>query len=185
MRSELRVPALLHKQSLFLQEISTILIANLLLALIAQVSIPWQPVPLTFQSVAVVLLGLMLGSQRAVTVVLLYLLEGFSGLPVFAGGLGGFPHFTFGYLVGFLPAAFMAGWLMERGAARHLVTTYLTAIASAAVIFISGVFYLQFLVGWKTAIAVGITPFLGIELLKLLIASLISRRFWVSRTCEN
>src|SRR3989338_10689559 len=80
-----------------------VLLASIVLSLVSQIVIPWQPVPLTFQSAIVVLMGLTLGSKRAVAAVALYLIEGVAGLPVFAQGYSGFSVFlmpTAGYLMG-------------------------------------------------------------------------------------
>src|ERR687893_2110175 len=92
-------------------------------ALMAQVAIPLWPVPLTLQTLAVLLTGAALGSRRGTLALLVYLAEGAVGLPVFAGGASGVAYMlgpTFGYLVGFVLAAGLVGWLAERGWDRRL-----------------------------------------------------------------
>lgn len=158
-----------------------VLVASLVLAVISQISIPWSPVPLTFQSAAVVLLGITLGSRRAAAAVALYLFEGAIGLPVFAQWYAGISVFAMpsgGYLIGFLPAALFAGWMMEQGMASNWFRIFVAALASAAVIFICGVIHLQVLMGWKNAFAFGVKPFLITEPVKLIVISLIATKLW-------
>lgn len=171
---------LVQSNSLLFQVI-TILAASIALAAASQITIPWQPVPFTFQSAMVVLLGLVLGAKRATLAVALYLFEAAIGLPVLAGFTGGLPILlgsTAGYLFGFLPAAFLAGFLMERGMAKSVVRIFLTAILSAAVIFAFGVSYLSSLIGWQQAVALGVMPFVLTEPLKLMIASILAAKCW-------
>ncbi|OGT43731.1 MAG: hypothetical protein A3F13_08305 [Gammaproteobacteria bacterium RIFCSPHIGHO2_12_FULL_40_19] len=158
-----------------------VLLASIVLALVSQIALPWQPVPLTFQSAMVILLGLTLGSKRASAAVVLYLLEGTSGLPVFAGGYSGISVFltpSAGYLIGFLPAAYIAGFLMEKGMVKDVLRIFITALLSAMIIFAFGVLHLQFLMGWKKAFMFGVQPFLITEPVKLLIASFLAKLSW-------
>lgn len=164
------------------QDVLIVLLASALLGIISQVAIHlWWPVPITLQSAMVVFLGLTLGSKRAAAVVAAYLLEGALGAPVFAGGMSGFVYLigpTGGYLFGFLPGAFLAGFLMEKGMARSFIMTFITAILSACVIFLIGVFHLGLMIGWEKAYEIGIAPFLLIEPIKLLIASIAATFCW-------
>lgn len=160
-----------------------IILGSVVLALASQISIPWQPVPFTLQSTIVALLGLALGARRAVSIVTLYLLEGALGLPVFAGFTFGLPILlgtTAGYLIGFLPAAFIAGWLMEKGFAKNIVSTFMAGLISVSVIFICGVLHLQALIGFKQAILFGVKPFLITEPLKLLLMTWMAKGCWTS-----
>ncbi len=82
------------------------------------IQLPFSPVPITGQTMAVLLVGALLGSRRGALAVLAYIAEGLAGLPVFAGGAAGLARLfgpTGGYLVGFVAAAFLVGWLAERG----------------------------------------------------------------------
>jgi biotin transport system substrate-specific component len=158
-----------------------VLLASLVLAVISQIALPWQPVPLTFQSAMVVLLGLTLGSKRATAAVALYLLEGACGFPVFAQWTAGIATFAMpsgGYLIGFLPAAFVTGFLMEKGMAKNMVSIFAAALFGAFLIFVFGILRLELLLGWKNAFAFGVQPFLITEPLKLIVATLIAKSCW-------
>lgn len=163
------------------KDMFTVLLASLILAVISQISLPWQPVPLTFQSATVVLLGLTLGSKRAAAAVALYLIEGLCGLPVFAEDYAGAAVFmmsTGGYLIGFLPAAFLSGFLMEKGFAKNSVLTFASALIGASLIFLFGILHLQAMIGWHNAYVFGLKPFLITEPVKLLVATGIAKYTW-------
>jgi biotin transport system substrate-specific component len=94
--------------------------ASILIAISAQIAIPlpFTPVPLTLQTLVVLAAGVVLGSSRGALAITLYLLEGCAGLPVFSGAASGITHLlgpTGGYLIGFLPAAWLTGFLAEKG----------------------------------------------------------------------
>lgn len=164
-----------------MQNALIVLLASAVLAIVSQIAIPWQPVPLTFQSAMVILMGLTLGSKRASAAVVLYLLEGVSGLPVFAQGYSGLSVFLMpsaGYLIGFLPAAYFAGLLMEKGMASTVVRTFIAAILSVIIIFAFGILHLQYLMGWHKAFEFGVQPFLITEPVKLAIASVLAKYTW-------
>ncbi len=120
-----------------LRDIISIVAGSVLLALCAQISIPlpFTPVPITGQTFAVLLIGASLGSGRGAAAVILYLIEGVAGLPFFAptGGM-----FTYGYLAGFVPAAFVAGWLCERGWDRSFLLSLIALLIGNAVIYAVG-----------------------------------------------
>lgn len=159
----------------------TILVAMgvFLLALSAQFVIPFKPVPLTFQSACVILLGMTYGKRLSGLTVISYLLLGALGLPLFAhfsSGLNIGP--TTGYLLGFLPAAFLGGWLAEKGFAKNSLRAFLAALLSASIIFIFGISFLANWVGFHQAIILGLMPFIVTEPLKLLAVALIVPRCW-------
>lgn len=185
MIAQTKFRSLVFADNTIMQNALLVILASVFLGVISQAAIHlWWPVPITFQSTAVVLLGLTLGSWRALTAVVLYLLEGAVGLPVFAGGLSGFVYLigpSGGYFCGFLPAAFLAGFLMEKGFARNFITTFIAAILSSSVIFLFGVLHLRGLIGWQNAFAMGVAPFLLIEPIKLLVASIIATFCWKNR----
>lgn len=177
-----RFHSILFPEASTLQNTLIVLLASVLLAVVSQVAIHlWWPVPTTLQSAMVVLLGLTLGSKRALAAVAVYLLEGAMGAPVFAGGMAGYTHLigpSGGYLWGFLPGAFIAGFLMERGMARNFPFTFLSALIGSAVIFLVGVSHLALMVGWEKAYDVGLMPFLVVEPIKLLVASFLATYCW-------
>lgn len=152
-----------------------ILAGSLLLALTAQVAIPMWPVPITGQTFGVLLVGALLGSRRGALSVLTYLAEGFIGLPVFAGGAAGIARLlgpTGGYLLGFVVAAFVVGWLSERGWDRRALTTAAAMVVGNFVIYSFGASWLTSFVGWERALAVGVVPFLIGDAVKIGLAAL-------------
>ena len=161
--------------------IKIILIAiagTLLLTISAKIKIPFYPVPMTMQTFVVLFLGIALGPKIALLTISLYLFEGICGLPVFAGtpekGIG-FAYFTgptMGYLIGFLIAAYFSGYFKYD---KGLINTFLKLIFSVSFIYIFGLLWLGFLIGWdKPIFQLGAQPFLLAELFKILILSIIA-----------
>jgi biotin transport system substrate-specific component len=159
--------------------------ANILLVLCAHIVIPlpWTPVPITGQTFGVLLVAVLLGARRGAITLLLYLLEGAAGLPVFQPlGLPGLARFagpTAGYLFSYPPAAFVTGWLVERsakivdsreGGSRLAALPLIGALISGeAIIFACGCAWLAIFLGmgWSTALGQGALPFLPGEILKM------------------
>ena len=163
------------------KELSLILLGVCLLAAASQIVIPLQPVPLTFQSAAVILLGMLYGSRLASFTIITYLIAGGLGLPLFAQLSSGFSVFTgatSGYLIGFIPAAWLSGFLAERGFARNIGIAFLTACFSVSVIFALGLIVLSQFTGWTKAFSLGLAPFVITEPLKLFAISLIIPYCW-------
>ena len=162
------------------REVLLIISASLFVALCAKVTwyLPFSPVPLTLSNFGVLLVGLLLGSRRAFAALLLYLVEGSAGLPVFtAGSLGVFGP-TGGYLLAYPPVAFLAGWLRER--AQATFARYLLSCAAAEVIlFAAGVSWLAYYFHGSLAKAAsfGLYPFVAAEVLKVSAAAAIATRF--------
>ncbi|MDW8185453.1 MAG: biotin transporter BioY [Anaerolineae bacterium] len=164
-----------------------ILGGSLFAALMAQIAIPlpFTPVPITGQTLAVLLVGASLGSRRGALSIAAYVLEGALGLPVFAGGAAGISRLqgpTGGYLIGFIAAAFITGWLAERGWDRRPLSTALAMLAGNAVIYLFGLPWLALFLGGflgpKGAIALGLLPFIPGDLLKLALATLLLPSTW-------
>ena len=156
---------------------------SLLVALAAQVAIPlpFSPVPVTGQTLGVLLVGVLLGSRRGAISVLAYLTEGLVGLPVFAGGRAGFAYFlgpTGGYLIGFVMAAFVTGYLAERGWDRRVWTALCAMLLGNAVIFVVGLPWLARFVGTARVLALGVYPFVPGDLLKLALAATLVPAGW-------
>jgi biotin transport system substrate-specific component len=145
-------------------------------ALMAQVAIPLWPVPLTLQTLAVLLTGAALGSRRGSLALLVYLAEGAVGLPVFAGGASGVAYMlgpTFGYLVGFVLAAGVVGFLAERGWDRRPAGTVLAMGVGNLVIYALGVAWLSVILGdLGTALVQGVLVFIVGDLIKIAVAAL-------------
>lgn len=158
---------------------------SLVVALTAQLTVPLWPVPITGQTFGVLLVGATLGSRRGMAALILYLAEGAAGLPVFAGGSFGpmaLVGATGGYLWGFVLAAGLIGWLMERGWDRSVGKAALALSLGNLVIYLIGLPWLALFVGWSKLLMVGLIPFVPGDVLKLVISTLAlsSTRKWVS-----
>lgn len=154
-----------------------------LIALSARLSIlvPWSPVPITGQTFAVLLTGALLGSRLGALSVLAYLAEGTMGLPVFAYGLGGVAILagpTGGYLIGFVPAAFIVGYLCERGWDRWPWTAAPAMLAGSVVLYIFGLSWLAYYVPANSLLAAGLTPFIPGDLTKIALATMALPSAW-------
>ncbi|MCM2304488.1 MAG: biotin transporter BioY [Elusimicrobia bacterium] len=150
---------------------AAVVVASLFIAVCAQVQIPlpFTPVPLSGGTLGVLYAGVLLGSRRGAAAVLLYLLEGSAGLPVFSGGAAGFVHLlgpTGGYLAGFPVGAFAAGLLAERGWDRTPGRAFLAMLAGSLPIFALGLAGLSRFVPAETLLAQGLWPFLPGDVLK-------------------
>jgi biotin transport system substrate-specific component len=150
--------------------------------LAAQPEIRLGYVPLTLQTLAVLLTGALLGSRRGALALLLYLAQGAAGLPVFAGGAAGVGHLlgpTAGYLIAFPIAAGVVGWLAERGWDRHALWTVAAMIMGNLVIYALGVGWLALYVGsLGSAITNGMLPFLAGDLIKIAVAAAVLPCGW-------
>ena len=168
--------------------------ASLLMVLAARASIylPFTPVPITLQTLVVMLMGATLGSRRGALAMLLYLIEGASGLPVFAGG-GGILYLLLapsaGYLWSYPFAAFAVGYLCERNLDRRLLTSIFVMLPGTCIIYAIGVTWLGIVAHlnlWQ-AISAGMLPFLPGDLIKMIIAAILMPAAWqiVRRTKPN
>ena len=171
-----------------LKQVGLVLAGTLLIAVSAKVAVPFWPVPLTMQPLAVMLVGFALGRRLGGLTVVAYLLEGLAGLPVFStttpAGPGAFMGPTAGFLIGFAAMAYVCGMGAERFGAR-LVPLALTALVSVAVLYTFGVAWplgiaaaLGITAGWATlplaAVFKGfVLPFVLGDVLKSLFAALI------------
>ena len=150
--------------------------ASLATAGAAQLAIrlPWTPVPITGQTFAVLLSGVVLGPRRAFMAQLLYLLEGACGLPFFAGGAAGLARLagpTGGYLMAFPFAAAITGALAERAWDRKPVTMFLTMLAGSVIIFVLGLAQLSRYLPGSALLSAGLLPFIPGDLAKALLAA--------------
>ena len=143
--------------------------------LAAQVAVPlpFTPVPLTLQTFAVLLTAAALGSVRGVLAMLVYAVAGIVGVPWFAEGSSGFSAPSFGYILGFIAAALVVGRIAEGGATRTPLRTAGLMVVGNLVIYAVGVTWLKFAidVDWATAIALGLTPFLIGDAIKIAVAA--------------
>lgn len=157
-----------------------IVAGSLFIAALSQLSIPlpFTPVPLTGQTLAVLLVGAALGSRRGLAAAALYLAEGAAGLPFFAGGATGLSVLTgatAGYLGGFLVAAFVVGLLCERELDRKFKTAVPVFVLGQLIIYVLGASLLHLampnMITWKSALSFGVIPFIPGDLLKIAVAS--------------
>ena len=151
-----------------------VVIGSLLLAMSAQFKIPLYPVPVTGQTLVVLVIGMVYGPWLGGVTIAAYLLQGVIGLPVFAGGTFGIATLlgpTGGYLGGFLIAAIIMGVLAERGMGRGIISTIIAMMIGNIVIYIFGASWLASFVGAEKALAAGVLPFLYGDVLKLAVAA--------------
>ena len=151
-----------------------VVFGSLLLAVSAQFKIPLYPVPVTGQTLVVLLIGMTYGPRLGGITIAAYLFEGALGLPVFAGGAAGVAVLmgpTAGYLFGFLLAAIAMGYLAERGMGRTVVSTIAAMVIGNCVIYLCGALWLANFIGFGQAIAAGVLPFLYGDALKLVVAA--------------
>jgi biotin transport system substrate-specific component len=152
--------------------------ASILIAIAAQIAIPlpFTPVPLTLQPLAVIFVGVALGSTRGAAAAALYLLEGFSGLPVFAQGHGG-PAWlvgaTAGYLYSYPLAAWVAGRVSELGWGSTILRSVSGMLLALGVIYLGGWSWLAMLTDARVAFASGIAPFVVADIVKVALGAML------------
>jgi len=162
-------------QSRLVKNLFIALIGSILLAISAKIKIPFYPVPMTMQTLVVLIIGIGFGWKLGVATIMLYLFEGIVGLPVFSGtpekgiGLVYFTGPTMGYLIGFLVAAFLAG---KFNFDNNLIKNFLKLTFATSFIYILGILWLGGLIGWdKPIFKLGAQPFLLAELFKILLVT--------------
>lgn len=145
----------------------------------AYMALPIGPVPVVMQNLFVFLAGLILGGRWGMASVGIYLLAGAVGMPVFAGGTGGIGRFfgpTGGYLIGYLPAVFLIGWIAQKTGQRPF-GDILAMLCGTIVLYTCGLVWLKVLTGlaWPKAVAAGMLPFLLGDALKIAVAVPVAR----------
>lgn len=164
---------LMHKAALVIG-------GSFFIALAAQVSVPMFPVPMTLQTLAILIVGLTFGSRLGAVTLMAYLAEGAMGLPVFANGANGVALMgpTAGFLFGFVAMAGLAGLAAERGLARGLVSTALCALLISAALYLPGIAWLSTFTGVEKAVQLGALPFLLGDVVKAVIAAMVVWGGW-------
>jgi biotin transport system substrate-specific component len=161
-----------------------------LVALLAKVSFFIGPVPITGQTLGVIVVGAALGSRRGALALTTYTLAGLAGAPIFAGALAGPAYVlspSFGFVLGFIPAAFLAGWFAERAWDRKPVLAFVGFVAASVVPFLVGVPYMALIlatvVGTDVTVALvldaGVLPFIVPGLIKAGFAALLVPAAWL------
>jgi len=154
--------------------------ASLLMAVGAQISVPFYPVPFTLQTVALLLIAACFDARTAVYSVLMYLAEGAIGLPVFANFTSGISVLfgtTGGYLLGFIPGVFLANVISNKFSSS--IATFCGGIIGSLVILAFGTLYLSSFIGLDSALKLGVYPFLLGDILKVILCTSIYK--YISR----
>jgi len=160
------------------------LAGTLLLWVSAKIQIPFYPVPMNMATFVVLGLGAAFGWRLAVATLLLYMVQGAVGLPVFSGtpekgiGLAYMAGTTGGYLVGFVLAAGLVGWLAEKGADKNAFKMFAAMLLGSAVIYLCGAAWLAGFIGVEKAIQLGVMPFIYGDILKAALAAALFPAVW-------
>ena len=157
-----------------------IFLGTVLLTISAKLKIPFYPVPMTMQTFVVLFLGLAFGYKIGLATVGVYLLEGIIGIPVFSNspekgvGLTYFTGPTMGYLIGFLSAVFLAGYINLKS---NILIIFVKLMFAVSTIYLFGVLWLGTLIGWdKPILQIGVTSFLLAELFKICLLTLLAKK---------
>ena len=168
------------KQSRLVKYLFFAFIGTIILAISSKIKIPFYPVPMTMQTLVVLMIGIIFGWKLGVTTVCLYLFEGIIGLPVFSGtpekgiGLIYFTGPTMGYLLGFVIATFLAG---KFNYDNNLINNFLKLTFATSFIYLLGMLWLGTLIGWEKPIfKLGAQPFLLAELFKILLVTFVANK---------
>ena len=163
-----------------LKYILVIFLGSVLLTISSKIKIPFYPVPMTMQTFVVLFLGMSFGYKIGLATVVLYLMEGIVGLPVFSNspekgvGIVYFTGPTMGYLIGFLFATFLAGYFNFN---KNILNNFVKLLLSVSTIYILGILWLGNLIGWdKPLFQLGVAPFLLAELFKISLLTLLTKK---------
>ena len=163
------------KQTKLLKYLFLALMGSIILAISSKIKIPFYPVPMTMQTFVIMFIGITFGWKLGIATTALYLFEGIIGLPVFSGtpekglGLVYFTGPTMGYLIGFIITVYLVGKFTYD---NNLIKTFFKLSFAISFIYIFGMIWLGFLLGWdKPIFKFGAQPFLLAELCKVLIAT--------------
>ena len=164
----------------FVYVLLTSIIGSFLLAISSKVQIPLTPVPVTLQTLVLLVMSMFLGWRGAVGATSLYLFQGAIGLPVFAHGGGFIILFgpTGGYLFGFLIASLVVGYLAERGWDKSVVLTFTSMTIGTLIIYLFGVIWLSYLKDLNTAVVFGLLPFITPDILKICLGTCLVSAGW-------
>ncbi|HUX80488.1 MAG TPA: biotin transporter BioY [Alphaproteobacteria bacterium] len=159
----MQILSTIKSKSPVLNELMVVFGGVLLLFAASQVEIPLKPVPITLQSVAVMLIGLTYSPRRALESILIWFGLAAAGLPVLSGFGGGIAHFTgptLGYLIGFLIAPYLMATLKEKYSLNTWVSDALLCLMGTLILYFTGVTWLTYLIGFSNAVMHGLVPFI-------------------------
>lgn len=165
--------------------LSALMIA--ILAICSQLSIPIGPIPITMQTFAVLLIGMILPSKHAFVVTSAYLLLGLIGFPVFANGSGGLQSFlspAFGFAIGFIPAASLMARFLEKKSQRTLTNYLIASLLATLILYTIGLGYMSFILNvvlgaqmtLPQVLMAGMLPFLPGDILKAVFSAILAQR---------
>lgn len=174
----------------FAVDAGLVLAGVVLVTLLAKVSFFIGPVPITGQTLGVLVVGAALGAKRGAVALMSYMLLGLAGVPVFAGPLAGPAYLmapSFGFILGFIPAAFVAGWFAERAWDRKPLLAFVGFVAASIIPFLIGVPYMAFIlttvlgqqITLTSVLEAGVWPFIVPGLIKAAAAALIVPGAWL------
>ena len=169
------------KEKEFLKSIFLVLSGVVFLSIMSQLIIPlyFTPVPISLGSFGVILIALLYGRKLGTATVLSYVATGSLGAPVFAGfKAGSLFSPTGGYILGYIAAALILGFLSDKGIAKSYVKTFLSLLLASAVILVLGALVLILFVPSKSVFMIGVLPFLPGDMLKVVAATLLFPRLW-------
>ena len=153
---------------------------SLLTAIASQIKVEIGLIPITMQTLVVLLSGALLGSKKGAASQLFYLFGGLAGISWFSRG-GGIAYIlspTFGFIVGFVFAAYLVGWLCEKGFDKKIKTAIIAMFAGNMVLYLPGLFWLAKFIGFNKVLAIGFYPFMIGDMLKILLAGVILPLAW-------
>lgn len=174
----------------FAVDAALVLSGVVVVALLAKVSFFIGPVPITGQTLGVIVVGAALGARRGAAALTTYMLVGLAGLPVFAGPVAGPAYVllpSFGFILGFIPAAYVAGWFAERAWDRKPWLAFVGFVAASVIPFLIGVPYMAVILStvmgqqitFASVMAAGVLPFIVPGLIKAAFAALLVPGAWL------
>ena len=164
----------------YLKNILLILFGTVLLATSSKIQVPFWPVPMTMQTFVVFIIAMAYGWKLSLLTLIVYLIEGAAGIPVFAKG-GGLLYLTgptAGYLYGMTIAAGIMGYFADLGYGKTITKCIIPLLIGTIIIFVLGVGYLSTIIGYEKALAAGLLPFIPSELFKIALALFIIPSIW-------
>ena len=174
-----------NTHSQIIKSLLVIFIGSIILAISAKIKIPFYPVPMTMQTFVVLFLGVSFGYKIALGAVILYLIEGILGLPVFSNspergvGLAYFTGPTMGYLIGFLSTSFLASFIKLED---NYFIIFFKLLFSVSTIYILGILWLGNIIGWdKPILELGVMPFLLAEIFKITLLTVLTKKIFKLR----
>ena len=169
------------KEQEFLKSIFLVLSGVIFLSIMSQLIIPlyFTPVPISLGSFGVMLIALLYGRKLGTATVLSYVVAGSLGAPIFAGfKAGSLFSPTGGYILGYIAAALILGFLFDKGIAKSYMKTFLSLLLVSVIIFILGALVLMLFVPIKNVFMAGVLPFIPGDMLKVVAATLLFPRLW-------